>query len=109
MNWTYDTKNISTYYNIHLDLIKFWNEKIPNFIYEVNNEKIINNPEKEIKDLNFFLGLSWDEKCLKPHKFNKNPIKTITNVSVRKPINSKSVNTSLNYEKYLSEMFSSLN
>lgn len=109
MNWTYDIKNISTYYNIHLDLIKFWNEKTPNFIYEVNNEKIINNPVKEIKDLNFFLGLSWDEKCLKPHKFNKSPIKTITNVSVRKPINSKSVNSSSNYEKYLSEMFSLLN
>ncbi len=109
MNWTYAESNISSYYNIHLDLMKFWNEKIPNYIYEANNEKIINNPESEIKTLIKFLGLTWDQKCLTPNKSNKSPIKTITNINVRNPINNLSVNSSANYEKYLSEMFNLLN
>ena len=56
-----------------------------------------------------FLGLTWDQKCLTPNKSNKSPIKTITNINVRNPINNLSVNSSANYEKYLSEMFNLLN
>ena len=109
MNWTYDENNISSYYNNHLDLMNFWNEKIPNYIYKANNEKIIDNPENEVKNLIKFLELPWDKKCLTPNKFNKSAIKTITNVNARNPINNLSVNSSANYEKYLSRMYSLLN
>ena len=109
MNWTYDQENIANYYNLYLNLMNFWRTKLNNFIYEINYEKLIDNKEQEIRKLIDFCGLDWDPACLNHHKNKKTPIQTVSISQARKPIYSNSVNSNLNYEKYLNKMYSIIN
>ena len=44
--------------------MKFWQEKLPNFIYDINYEKLTENKEDEVKKLLRFCELNWEEDCL---------------------------------------------
>ena len=85
--------------------MNFWKFKISDFIYEANYEKIVGNQEEEIKKIIKFCDLQWSETCLNYHKNTKTPIKTVSFVQARKPVYQSSVNSSSNYEKFLSKMF----
>ena len=108
MDWTYDQKDIAEYYNLYFDLVKFWNKKLPNDIYNANYERIVQNKEIEIKKLIEFCGLKWDSACLNHHKHIKTPISTVSVVQARKPIYSSSLNSNNKYSKYLNGLYSSL-
>ena len=108
MDWTYDQKDIAEYYNLYYGLMKFWNKKLPNDIYNANYEKIVQNKEIEIKKLIEFCGLKWDVACLNHHKHIKTPISTVSVVQARKPIYSSSLNSNNKYSKYLNDLYSSL-
>jgi len=95
-HWCYNKKELVDCYKLYIDLMKFWNKKIPGEIYDIKYEDLIANPESEIKNLIFAAGLNWDEKCLKYNE-NKNVIKTLSVNQARKKIYSTSVSL---YEKY---------
>ena len=105
MLWAFDQTDIANYYNLHLNLMDFWQSKIKDFIYEIEYEKLVSNKEDEIKKLIKFCGLKWDPMCLNHHKNNKTPIKTVSISQARKPVYNSSVNSNENYENYLKEMF----
>ena len=44
-------------------LMKFWQEKLPNFIYDINYEKLTENKEDQVKKLLNFCNLNWEENC----------------------------------------------
>ena len=108
MNWTNRAEDIAEYYNLYSEIMKFWKTKIPNFIYDLNYEKLVQDKESEIRKILNFCELEWDEKCLNPNKNSKTPIKTVSIAQARQPIYKSSLNSSDNYEKYLSKMFSIL-
>ncbi len=51
-----------------MQIIKNYNETDPNFLYELQFEKLVNNPEEESKKLMKFCGLPWNKKCLEFYK-----------------------------------------
>jgi hypothetical protein len=108
LNWTYDQKDISNYYNNYNSLMKFWYSKIPEFIHTVEYEKIVSDKEEEIKKLLKFCELEWDDNCVNFHENTKTPIKTASISQAREPVYNSSVNSSNNYKEYLKEMFENL-
>ena len=108
MNWTNKAEDIAEYYNLYSEIMKFWKTKIPNFIYDLDYDKLVQDKESEISKILNFCELEWDEKCLSPDKNSKTPIKTVSIAQARQPIYKSSLNSSDNYEKYLSKMFSIL-
>jgi hypothetical protein len=108
LSWSYDQKELVSYYNLYSDLMKFWIEKIPGFIYEANYENIVKNQEEESKKMIQFCELDWDPNCLNFHKNNKTPIKTASIVQARKPIYKSSLRLSDKYSKYFQESFNLL-
>ena len=108
MNWSFNQKDISNYYNNHSSLMKFWHSKIPEFIYTAEYEKIVSDKKNEIKKLLEFCQLEWDDNCLEHHKNTKTPIQTASISQAREPIYNSSVNSSDNYKDYLKEMFENL-
>jgi len=108
LDWAYDQKDIANYYNLYLNLMKFWETKLGKFIYEVNYEKLVKNKDDETKKMINYCELEWDEACLNHHENKKTPIKTVSISQARKPIYQSSVNSNSNYEKYLNEMFSKI-
>ena len=108
MDWSYDQKDIADYYNLYSDLMNFWNEKIPGFIYNANYEKIVQDKDTEIKKLIDFCDLKWDSACLNHHKSNKTKISTVSVVQARKPIYNSSLNSNLKFSKNLKILFDNL-
>ena len=109
MSWSYDEENIGNYYNQHKKIMELWKNKIPNSIFEINYEKLINDQVNETKKLIDFCELSWDENCLNFYKSNKTPISTVSVSQARKPIHKNSINSNKNYENNLSKLFSMIN
>ena len=82
--------------------------KVPEFIHDVEYEKLVENKESEIKKILNFCELEWDERCLNPHKNSKTPIKTVSISQARQPIYKTSLKSSDNFDKYLEKMYSIL-
>ena len=108
MNWSNKMEDIANYYNLYIEMMKFWKSKIPDFIYDVEYENLVQNKDTEIKNILNFCELKWDEKCLTPNKNSKTPIKTVSVSQAREPIYRSSVNSSGNFDKYLEKMYSIL-
>ena len=103
LDFGYNQKELGTYYNLYLDLMNFWEKKFPNTIYNAQYEKIIEDPENEIKNMIKFCNLDWEENCLKFYN-NKTPIKTLSTAQARKPIYKSSKNSFKKFAPYLSDL-----
>jgi len=101
-NYAYDLKTTTQYYVEFKRLADFWSEKHPNNFYQINYQALVNEPEVEAKQLIAFCGLDWQEQCLKINK-NAAPVATASAIQVRQPINNKSIDNWMKYNKYLSE------
>ena len=108
MGWSFNPKNIVKYCNMYFELKKFWEKKYPNFLYQLDYDKLVVDSENEIKKLLEFCDLSWDQKCLSHHKNSKAVINTVSIYQARKPIYSTSSNLSNFYEERLSNYFEEL-
>ena len=103
LDFGYNQKELGAYYNLYLDLMNFWNEKFPNTIYNAQYEKIIEDPENEIKKMIKFCNLDWEDNCLKFYN-NKTPIKTLSTAQARKPIYTSSKNSFEKFAAYLTDL-----
>jgi len=103
LDFGYNQKELGTYYNLYLNLINFWEEQFPNTIYNAQYEKIIEDPEKEIKNMIKFCDLNWEEDCLQFYN-NKTPIKTLSTAQARKPIYKSSKNSFEKFAPYLTDL-----
>ena len=108
MNWTNKQEDIAEYYNLYSEIMSFWKKKIPDFIHDVEYEKLVENKEEEIKKILKFCDLDCDEKCLSPEKNSKTPIKTVSIAQARQPIYKTSVAAWESYSSYLEDLKNSL-
>ena len=98
--WSYNQKDIVKFISLYLDLMKFWKTKMPDFIYELNYENLVNDQENQSKKLLKFCKIPWEQDVLNFYN-KKTPIKTASITQAREPIYKSSVNTSKKYYKYL--------
>jgi len=108
MNWCYNQNDIATYYKNYKNLMSFWQFKMPEFIYNINYEKLVSDKSNEINKLLNFCELETDENCFNHHKNSKTPIKTVSISQAREEIYSSSIDSGEKYKKFLSEMFDNL-
>ncbi len=95
---------------IYLDQKKIMDEyknKFRSKIYDLNYDLLVRNNSKEIKSLINWLGWEWDDAYLSPH-LNPRSVSTASNVQVRSPINSKSIDGWKNYKEMLQPAIKSL-
>ena len=72
-----------------------------NFIYELQLEKLINNPQEEAKKLMKFCELPWSKKCLEFYKRKDITSKTASNIQIRQAIYKDSKEKYLPYRQFL--------
>ena len=101
--WTHDLENIFKYFNNYFEIINNFNKVDSNFIYELEYEKLVNEPEKEAKKLMKFCGLPWDKKCLEFYKRKDLISRTASNIQIKEPIYKDSLNKYLPYKKFLNK------
>ena len=95
-----DKDGLVTFINLYKNFMKFWHNKLPNYIYDCNYENLINDRESETKKLINFCNLDWDEKCMDYTK-NNTGIKTISLSQARMPVYKDSINLSDLYKDKL--------
>ena len=105
--WCYDQTELGKYYNLYKDLMNFWNDLLPNYIYNIKYEDLVSDQEKQSKMLIKACGLDWEEQCLNFHK-NSKPIRTLSINQARQKIYKTSLNLSDNYNSELKQLFSIL-
>jgi len=101
--WAHDLNNIFKYFDNYFQIIRNYNEINPNFLYELQFEKLVNNPEEESKKLMKFCGLPWSKKCLEFYKRKDLISKTASNIQIRKAIYKHSSDKYLPYKKLLNK------
>lgn len=107
LNFAYDLKDITSFYNLYLDLMKHWKHTLPDFIFDVKYEKLINDPNDTISLLLKNCNLEWDYACVEYYK-NKRTIKTASDTQARKKMYKDSIDSWKNYKSYLDEPFKNL-
>ena len=101
--WTHNLEHIFRYLDIYCRRIENFNKTHPNFIYELQYEKFVNNPEIEAKKLLKFCNLPWDKKCLKFFKRKDLISQTASNIQIRKGIYKDSIKKYLPYKQFLNK------
>ena len=107
LNFSYNQKELVTYYKLYLNLMNFWRDFFPESIYEVKYEKIIENPQQKIKEMLDFCGLPWEDDCLHFHK-NKTPIKTMSTAQARQPIYKSSISSYKKFSSFLEDLINNI-
>ena len=101
LSWAHDLDNIFKYFNNYFEIIENYKKVNSNFLYDLEFEKLVDNPEIETKKLMEFCDLPWDKKCLEFYKRKDLISKTASNVQVRKAIYKHSSNKYAPYKKLL--------
>jgi len=100
IDYSYELTELGQYYNLYLDLMQHWRDAMPEFIYDLSYESLIDEQESQIRQLLDFCHLPWDDACLDFHK-TRRKVRTASNAQVRRPIYKDSVKLWKRYEKQL--------
>ena len=95
-------RDSAIYYMYQFRILSFYREKYKNNIYFLSYEKLVNNPEQEIRKIIDWLGFGWEDCYLHTDK-SKQGFFTASNVQVRSPINNKSVGQWKKYTDLMQE------
>ena len=101
--WTHNLEHIFRYLNIYYRMIENFKKIHPNFIYELQYEKFVKDPEIESKKLLKFCNLPWDKKCLQFFKRKDLISQTASNIQIRKAIYKDSIKKYLPYKQFLNK------
>jgi len=108
MGFAFDLKWIGHMLNDHKAIMEHWHKLFPGQIYELDYQRLTEEPEKVIRELLEFCELPWEDKVLEYYK-TKRPVKTASIKQVRKGIYRSSVEKWRRYEKYLTPVIEILN
>ena len=100
LNYVNSISNIQKEILFHNDLMKHWGDNY-NF-YKVNYEKLVNDPDTNIKMILKYCELDFEQNCLDFYK-NKNNVFTLSSHQVRQPIYNASVSSWKNFENFLDQ------
>ena len=101
MNFTMDLADLAHYYREHERLMAHWRRVLPpGVLLEVPYEGLVADQESWTRRILEFIGLSWDERCLKYHDTQRT-VATASFWQVRQPLYSSSVDRWRNYERFI--------
>ena len=80
--------------------MSIYKDKFRQKIYDLNYDLLVKYPHKEIQSLINWLGWKWNTSYLSP-ELNERAVYTASDIQVRSPINSKSIDGWKNYKEML--------
>ena len=102
-----DLYTLGLYYREYKRLMDHWNALLPGRIYECNYETMIADQEAELRRLIDFLGLPWDDACLRFYETER-AVTTPSRWQVRQPIYQSSVKRWKKYENKIQPLIEAL-
>ena len=102
-----DFKDLGHHYAKYLDLMAHWREVLGDRMLEIDYENLVENQEEVSRRLIDFVGLPWDDVCLRPQDVNRTVL-TASVWQVRQPVYKRSAGRWKNYEPHLVPLRDSL-
>lgn len=99
--------DLGHHYAHYLDLMAHWRDVLGSRILEIDYENLVENQEDVSRQLIDFVGLPWDDACLRPQDVNRTVL-TASVWQVRQPVYKRSAGRWKNYEPHLAPLRESL-
>jgi len=107
VGYSYNLASIGEYYRNYVRFMRHIDAVQPGAVHRVINERLIDDPEGEVRRLLDFVGVPFDPACLEFHK-TKRAVATPSAEQVRRPINREGVDYWRHYEPWLGELKNAL-
>jgi len=107
IRWASQADHIAERIKDYLRITEHWRQVLPNRTLEVQYERMVENPGVTVRRMLDWLGLDWEDACLKFHE-SMRPVRTASVVQVREPVYRHSVGRSGSYEPFLHRLFEQL-
>lgn len=88
------------YYIQYRRLLSHWRQLYGARIHDIDYDRLVVNPQHEIENTLAFLGLPWNDTCLKPST-NVQSVRTASNWQIRKPLHRQSSGRWRHYARQL--------
>jgi tetratricopeptide (TPR) repeat protein len=100
VGYSYSQQAVGHLYRDYWRFMRHIDEVQPGAVHRVINERLIDDPEGEVRRLLDFIGVPFDPACLDFHN-NKRAVRTPSAEQVRRPINRDGVDYWRHYEPWL--------
>ena len=101
--FSYDLDEIARYFVAYSKLMKHWENVLGNRIHTVSYERLVADPEQELKLLLAYLDLPFEKGCLEFYR-RGGPVSTASAAQIREPVHTRSSGAWLNYAKQLAPL-----
>ncbi|HTT97239.1 MAG TPA: sulfotransferase [Rhizomicrobium sp.] len=102
-----DLADIGQYYRDYVELMAHFDTALPGKIHRIIYEQMVADPEAEIRRMLSYLGLPFDERCLRFYE-NYRAVLTASSEQVRRPIFTEALAQWRNYEPWLEPLKTAL-
>ena len=99
-DFTYDLEEFGRYYRDYVELMAHFDRVQPGKAHRVIHERLVEDPENEIRALLDFLDLPFEPACLRSHETER-AVRTASSEQVRRPINREGLDQWRAYEPWL--------
>ncbi|HEX4078838.1 MAG TPA: sulfotransferase [Rhizomicrobium sp.] len=94
-------------YADYVELMAHFDAVLPDRVHRVFYEELVRDPETDIRRLLDYIGLPFDDACLRFHE-NARAMDSVSSEQVRRPISADAIDTWRNYEPWLGPLKSAL-
>ncbi len=98
--FTYDLAEVGAYWRQYAELMRHFDKVLPGRVHRVFHERLVADPEREIRGLLAACGLPFEAACLAPHE-NERAVRTASAEQVRRPISAEGLDHWRNYRPWL--------
>ena len=107
LGFSNDLFDISEYYKLYIDLMAFWREQYPGWIYDLNYESLTLNQDEETRKLLEYMDLEWEPQCLKFYETSR-AVRTASATQVRQKMYHNSSDEWLKFKRFIAPMIQNL-
>ncbi|QUT07105.1 sulfotransferase [Sphingobium phenoxybenzoativorans] len=98
--FSYDLADMGGYYADYVRLMRHFDTVLPGRVHRVIHERLVDDPEGEVRRLLDHIGLPFDPACLRFHE-NDRAVRTASSEQVRRPINRDGMDRWRHYDAWL--------
>jgi cytochrome c-type biogenesis protein CcmH/NrfG len=100
---SYDLEEMARHHCRYRSLMDVWRERFGGRFLDISYEETVSDLEPNARRLIEFLGLPWEDACLRFHE-QRQAVSTASAVQVREPVHTRSIGRWRKYERQLQPM-----
>ena len=98
--FSYSLGELGRYYADYVAMMDHFDAVLPDRVHRVVHERLLDDPEAEVRALLAYIGVEYEEACLRFHE-NDRAVQTASSEQVRRPINRDGVGVWKRYAAFL--------